>query len=185
MKFVTKNYQIIHHEDGTATIVFDINDFKTVENLSFLEKNPKVSVEIDKVYPKRTAEQNKLMWRLIKDIVFARTGRNSSKDEWKLYVQSIKKCGPKYDTIVVDGELSPELLEKYRYVKKVGERVPDEEDGVMKTVYNVYYGSSDLNTKEMGQLIDYLMDLASEEGVDLDYYYEALDKKKNGEINNF
>lgn len=184
MKFVTNNCEITKYEDGTATITLNINDPKVVENLSYLQNCKKLSVELEKTYPKRTSEQNKLMWRLIKDIVYARTGRHSSNDEWKLYVHSIKKCGPKYDTILVDGELSPELLEKYRYVKKVGERIADE-DGVVKTVYNIYYGSSDLNTKEMGQLIDYLMDLASEEGVDLDYYYEALDKKKNGEINNF
>lgn len=119
-------------------------------------------ITFESVSNKRTARQNRYMWKLIQEIA-----KRSYMDSYDVYLTAIKKADAKSDWIITAYDMTEELRKNFRGV----EFIRFQEVNKKKCyVYKCYLGSSKMNTKEMKELIEILLDMASEVGIDLVYW---------------
>lgn len=77
----------------------------------------------------------------------------------------LEKSGAKYEYLMGLPNIVPELLKTFRAVKIVEYR---EYNGKNLAVLKCFYGSSKMNTKEMNNLLDTILDYASNIGLYLE-----------------
>lgn len=108
-----------------------------------VEQNPKEEFEIKKHRKRRSLNANAYAWSLISKIGLA---LNKPKEE--VYVQMLKDYGQS-EMITVTENVK---LEKYiKYFEFAGESILN---GQRAIHYRIFKGSSEMDTKEMSQLID-------------------------------
>ena len=170
MKLVGNYSRIGKNENNETEITFTIRDnYKYL--LQDLNKEDLYSITISKVRNKRTEQQNKYMWALIGEIDKARNGDRSN-DDYDIYIEALVRAGAKYSHLLVEPEVAPTLREQFRAIQltrviKVGEKIFHD--------YKCFEGSSKLDTKEMGYVIDTLLDMASECGIDIVYWKDVFE----------
>lgn len=113
------------------------------------------------------------MWALIGEIDKARNGDRSS-DDYDIYIEALVRAGAKYTHLLVEPQAEPMLRESFRAIQlaraiKVGDKRFND--------YKCFYGSSKMDTKEMHDLIETILDMASECGLDIVYWKDVLDYK--------
>ena len=128
------------------------------------------ALNISKAKDKRTEQQNKYLWALIGEIDKARNGDRSN-DDFEIYVEALMRAGAKFTHLLVEPEAESLLRDKFRAVQfvrqiKKGNRVFND--------YKCFYGSSKMDKKEMADLIDTVLDMASECGLDIVYWKDVL-----------
>lgn len=139
-----------------------------------LNKEELYSINISKARDKRTENQNKYMWALIGEIDKARNGERSN-DDWSIYLEALVRSGAKFTHLLVEPEAEQLLKESFRAIQlvrkiKVGEKVFND--------YKCFYGSSKMDKKEISNLIETLLDMASECGLDIVYWKDVLDYER-------
>ena len=119
-------------------------------------------ITFETVENRRTARQNRYMWKLIQEIA-----KRSYMSSYDVYLTAIKKADAKSEWIITAYDMTEELRKNFRGV----EFIRFQEVNKKKCyVYKCYLGSSKMNTKEMKELIEILLDMASEVGIDLVYW---------------
>lgn len=146
---------------GELTMVqFDIEDHNSKVRTDSLEKGKIYKLEVSEAKSKRSLEQNRLLWKIIGDIV---ERDKSLGDEWDVYIALLKSAKCKCKSYIVQDDEAIEILRgACRAVEVVGTTTI--KDKVFKVV-KVYEGSSKFNTKEMTTLIETAMSWASEYGL--------------------
>lgn len=76
----------------------------------------------------------------------------------ELYAKMLEKSGAKHEYLMGLPETIPELLKVFRAVRIVEYR---DYNGKQLALMKCFYGSSKMNTKEMNNLIDTILDYAS------------------------
>lgn len=159
MKIVAK---IRKNEDGTITLI-------PPHNLEFkYDPDKEYFVDIMPYSSNRTLQQNKLMWKLLNSIAMKEDGNCSRVNE--LYCRMLETAHAKYTVIAIMPNAYDDFRRLYRHTIIEGKR------GEYLMV-KVFYGSSQMTTTEMSQLIDVIIDYAYKVGVeDIRAYEEMLEK---------
>lgn len=149
--------------------------FRNVRSQMFLFENLFSDIEIDnnkdyvmeirEIVSPRTNQQNKYMWSLIHRIA---NHESMNQDETEIYISALEEANAKYTHLLGLPEAEAELRKNFRAVKVVR---PTEENGVKYIVYKCFSGSSKLNTKEMGKLLDIVIRWAEELGIETNEEY--------------
>ena len=133
-----------------------------------LEGGASYALEAIKAKPKRSLEQNALMWALIHDIAEHRNGRANSENEWEVYLDALERAGAKYELITCLPKAEEILRQTSRAVRLL---TTTEIKGKTFNSYKVFYGSSKMSKEEMAKLLDELIDMAYQEGIDNIYQF--------------
>ena len=130
-----------------------------------LEKDKLYSVEIKEPKSKRSIQQNKMLWELIHKIA-----QEQGQDDMEVYCQALEKADAKSDYVITSCEMGEPLRKTFRGVRFI--RI-QEVNGKDCYVYKVYLGSSKMDTKEFGQLLDIVLGWCTELGIPTydDLYY--------------
>ncbi len=133
-----------------------------------LEINKEYSIEIKEINSKRTLQQNKYMWVLIRSIANNELVRQH---ESEVYSLALEEANIKYTDISAIPEVEDELKKNFRAVRVLR---PEEINGEKRIIYRCFSGSSKMNTKEMKSVIDVLISWAEELGIETNekYYSE-------------
>lgn len=153
-----------------GVVTFDISNFRHVEELNNLEADKLYSIEIKEAKSKRSLQQNAYLWALLSEIDRAVNGERSN-DEWSIYIDALERAGAKCEYIGALPETEQLLKENFRaikFIKKI------DLNGVDGNMYKVFIGSSKMDSKEMGVLIDAVLDMAEEIGIEISYWNEVL-----------
>ena len=135
-----------------------------------LNKEDLYSITISKARDKRTEQQNKYMWALIGEIDKARNGDRSN-DDWEIYLEALVRAGAKYTHLLVEPIAESMLRDSFRAIQlvrriKLGDKIFND--------YKYFYGSSKLDKKEMADVIETLLDMASECGLNIVYWRDVF-----------
>lgn len=142
--------------------------FGTIKNLI-----PKLmEMDLDKYYDvsikeptnKRSLQQNKMLWSIIHSIAKA-----TNQDDNDVYCALLEKADALSDYIITAVEMEDALRKSFRGIKFMRMQVVNGKDCY---IYKVYLGSSKMTTKEMGELLDVAIQIASELGIEIGDYYE-------------
>lgn len=139
-----------------------------------LEEDIEYSVSLSKYRENRSLEQNRLLWELITRIVKAENGGRSTEDDRiLLYCKLLKECG----ATSVYMEIEAKDLEKFKRSEIFrAHRIIGFNNETNKVKVIGYIGTSKMNTKEMSDFIDYVLDYASQ----YEIYKEDIEVLLNG-----
>ena len=136
-----------------------------------LDYSKKYDIELKEHKGKRSLEQNHYMWKLIGEIDKALNG-GRPKDPMQVYIHVLEMANAKYDFVYILPEAVKEMKKRFRAMQKIADV---EVNGVIMENWQVFYGSSTMNTKEMSNLIDRVIDYAYEVGIeDVDNYWNEI-----------
>ncbi len=162
------------NEDGNLEITFELTEPIYESYAQTLEKGA-YSVIIDSVKHLRTNNQNRLMWALIKEI--SESENASHNDTWDMYCEFLRmaKALYTYVSVLKDGVDSLAQAHGVRAVQILGTEIRDNGNEFVNC--RLFLGSSQMDTKQMGVLIDCILDYAEQLGISTQYY---LDKGIKG-----
>lgn len=164
--FNAKYIRKITTEEGRTEITLELNSYMDNQVVSQLEKGSLYRLKWAEVKSKRSIQQNNLLWSLIHEIS---VGRNSematSDDDWDIYIEALEKAQAKCEIIAIRPEAIPMLKESFRAVRELNRFVT--EKGVEMAQCKVFYGSSKMDISEMGKLLDTVIMMAQEQGIEL------------------
>lgn len=167
-KIVAKKLRNLVNEQGNLELTLEIENFYYQQAVKELEVGKYYNIEFKEPKSKRSINQNKYMWSLIKEIA----EHIGEVDTYELYLQFLEIANAKIDYLIFE----PSIVDKVRpYFRGMQFVRSVDVDGDIKHEYKVYLGSSQFDTKEMNQLIDVILNYAYEIGVEnYEYYYENL-----------
>ena len=129
-----------------------------IRDLLMLDMNKFYICEIKEPKPKRSLEQNKLLWKLIH-----RIAKETYQDDEDVYCAVLERADALSDYVITATDMGEALRKTFRGVKFVRMQVVNGKDCY---VYKVYFGSSKMNTSEMNELIEITMQVCAELGID-------------------
>lgn len=169
MKIIVNFRDILKDYDGNGVVQFVVNNIRHAEMLKGLDKSKEYSLEIKEVKSKRTIQQNRYMWLLLHEIDVAMNGKST--DEMDAYIMCLELANAKFDYIGCLPEAEQALKENFRAVKFIKKIDLNGKEGNM---YKVFIGSSKMDVKEMNLLIDTILDVAEQLGIETDYWKRML-----------
>lgn len=169
MKLVGNYSRNGKNENFETEITFTIRDNYN-HLIKALDKNELYSIKISKAKDRRTEQQNKYMWALIGEIDKARNGDRSN-DDYEIYIEALIRAGAKFTHLLVEPQAESMLRENFRAIQLV--RVIHVKDKIFND-YKCFYGSSTMDKKEMHDLIETILDMASECGLNIVYWKDVL-----------
>ena len=118
-------------------------------------------VHIKEPRNQRSLQQNKLLWRLIHSIA-----KQTNHDDNEIYCSLLEKADALSDYIITATEMEEALRKTFRGVIFVRKQLVNNKEC---NIYKVYLGSSKMSVKEMNELLDTAIRMATELGVYHDY----------------
>ena len=137
--------------------VFDIKDeFITLRTNDYHkpEIGKQYNISFKKYHSNRSLEQNRMMWSII-----GRIAKETQNDEMEIYVDGLEKANCVSEFLMMLPEAYESIKKTVRAAKICESR---EYKGKQMYVVKVFIGSSKYDTKEMTDLINYFIQLASE-----------------------
>ncbi len=174
MNITIEYVRSLHTDDGATEISFLLRNGADQQAVKSLIAGQSYRAKIDVIKSKRTLEQNAIMWHLIHEIAQER-GTERSNDDWDIYIEALIRAGVKSDYVVIRQDIDPsDILSGFRAYKKMNDFVVTNSDGskVNSSTYRVFIGSSKMDTKEMSLLLETVMDMATECGIEIDDWTE-------------
>lgn len=169
MKLIAQFKDILSDFNGNSILSLSVSNYAHKSLINSLKKDINYSVEIKEVKNKRTLQQNSYLWALIREIDIEINGKPT--DEMDIYIMALERANAKCEYITCYKEAENLLKENFRAVQFVQKC---DLNGHEANMYKVYIGSSKMDTKEMGLLIDTVLDIAQEVGIETAYWYEVL-----------
>lgn len=152
----------IDYQTGKALLTLSVNQKQSAINCyDELKSEEKLTFNIERYTESRTKDANRYFWALCRKLA---EKLNTTKID--IYLESIKNVGVFYDD-----EIELEKVQRRRKAwEMIGtgwltERVDFSADG-NKEVIRFYYGSSSYNKKQMGRLIDNVVQDCKEQGIE-------------------
>lgn len=143
----------IDEEEGVE-LTFRVKGYSNEQIAKSIVRNTPFRVALTEVGNRRTLNQNALMWALIHEISI----KLSQSDE-DTYINALELAEAKFEYVACLPEAEHILTNNYRAVKLMNSF---EHNGKTFNQYRVYDGSSRMNTKEMGKLLDTVIQMAVE-----------------------
>ena len=156
-------------DENEIEITFKV-DRRYMVSLSSLTKK-EYALTIKEVHNDRSTRQNALLWAILEEIAKAQDGHRADKHD--IYIQLLKKSHAKTIEIACIAEALEEVvkLSGYRAHRVLSTYV---QNGKLMYYIEAFIGSSKMDTKEMGILIDNALDWAEELGISTDNYNNLL-----------
>ena len=170
MRLIAEYDRTSYDAEGNAILSLKVPRYQHKQLLAQLDQSAPLAVEINRYKSKRSTEQNRYMWALLSEIDKVRSG-NRSNTEWDIYIEALERTGAKYEYIACLIEAEDMLRQSFRAIKYIK---PFEGGKGDMGVYKCYYGSSKMTTAEMSQLIETILDMAAEAGIDTAYWEGVL-----------
>lgn len=167
MKIIATKHRQWKNDNGVGYVTFRVYGQGYYQQLKHINEEEKLSVSVEKASGRRTLEQNRKMWALIHDIDKAVNGYLSN-DPMGIYINALREAGAKSVMVIALTEAEKDLQKVFRAVEFMQ---PVEGD---KAVYRCYPGSSTFTTKEMSDLIEVLLNMAADAGLNVGYWGEVL-----------
>lgn len=138
-----------------------------------LDPSKRYEVDIKEYKSKRSLEQNRYLWLLITEIAKKENGGIANQDNiTATYCNLLEKANAKFDFILCPQNAIKEFKKRFRAIRINGTYTIE---NVEYMQLQVFYGSSTMNTKEMSNLIDCVLDYAYEVGIeDIDNYWQEI-----------
>ena len=133
-----------------------------------------LKLDMDKTYvcdirepsSKRSLHQNRLLWLIIHKIA-----KETFQSDEDVYCAVLERADALSDYVITATDMQDTLRKNFRGVKFIRMQ---EVNGKDCYVYKIFIGSSKMNTKEMTELIEITMQVASELNIDLrEEWYES------------
>lgn len=156
------------NEDGDLEITFSISNYLSKKECQLLKKEQIYSLDIEEKKGRKTLQQNRYLWKLCSLLA---QKINADNDAINIYCDALVNASIKCEYYMGLPEAEKTLKKTYRVVRQVDKR---DYNGVEMIVYQVFSGSSKFNKEEEGKIIDYLLDLAVQNGINIDYWEEML-----------
>lgn len=140
--------------------IFDIKDnFITLKADTFfkLDIGKKYNIDFKQYHSSRSLQQNSMMWAIIQ-----RISQETLNDEFEIYVDGLEKANCASEFMLILPEALESIKKTFRAVKVCESR---DYNGKQMLVVKCFIGSSKYDSKEMTQLIEYFIQLASELGI--------------------
>ena len=150
---------LIKSENGA--LLFDVDGF-----VPELEENKPYKLTIKPYKTARSLEQNAMLWGIMQQIA-----DYTKNDVMDIYISALENADCKSEFILVMPEIIDELKKVFRAVKIMEYRTHNNaktNQDVQVAVVKAWIGSSKFNTLEMKKLIDYVINLAEELGLNVD-----------------
>lgn len=164
-----QDVEILDNGAAVASLyVENIGQAKDIRALCEDNQGKAYAVEFKILRERRSERQNRYMWALIREIDLEMNGGKSAGD-WGVYCEALRRANVAYERMsapIAAGEI---LKRVFRAVEI--ESINDEQG---TAVYKCYLGSSEMNTQEMSILIDTLLDMAAEVGIESAYWRSLL-----------
>ncbi len=155
---INMNYQ---NKKPIVELELDTNDFTPIEELSKLEK---LTVVIKKWFKKRSLDANSYLWVLADKIAKKLSDEGSIVTKEDVYIDAIKQIGV-FESLIIPEKAFDHF--KFIWEKQGLGYVIEEERRKDKCIrIKCYYGSSSYNTKEMSYVINLLVELAKNYGIE-------------------
>jgi len=113
--------------------------------------------EVKEPKSKRSLEQNKLLWKLIHDIA-----KETHHEDIEIYCTALERADAKSEYVITAFDMEDTLKKSFRGCKFVRMQEVNEKECY---VYKIYLGSSKMDTKEMTELLDIVIQMCSELGI--------------------
>lgn len=163
--FRAKFLRKARNEEGRTEITLELASVQDDLIIEQLQKNALYRLNFSEVKSKRTLQQSAYMWALIHDISVARNGElATSDDDWVVYIESLERAQAKFEYVACLPEAYEMLKDQFRASKIMNEF---EHNGKTFVQAKVFYGSSKMDVKEMAKLLDTVIMMAQEEGVEI------------------
>ena len=170
MKIIAKFNNVLIDEDTNEVIVsFKTNNFQSKARFKEMDKDVAYSIEFKPVKSKRTIQQNKMMWELCKELAMK---INGDTDINAIYCNAIERFSPVFIPVLTSIDNQHKLLSGFRAVKLLS---VNEINGKQVGNFQCFVGSSNFDKKEMAMLLDGLLFMAQEAGLDWNYWKEAFE----------
>lgn len=163
MEKITGKYLRTAITDSGIELTFKVN------RKPIIEKDKEYEITVREYKDNRSKRQNDKLWAIINDICMKQDGNLRNADD--LYLQLLEMAGAKHLIVSIPYEARKDLLKVVRSIKTLDVFT---EDGVTYATVCLFYGSSSMNTKEMGNLIETAINYAYELGVDTEKYEERI-----------
>lgn len=154
MKLNAQFNKRVYNENGESEITLTVSNYRHQQYITELNTDDNYSVEIKKVKSKRSLEQNKLLWAMIKQLSI-----KTREDDMNIYCKLLIESNAKFFYIAAIESAYEELLKSHRAVMKFGKVIITNENGkeTPGIRYKVFYGSSKFTIEEMNTLIETCM----------------------------
>lgn len=154
-------------DEGECYITLHITGLHDREIVKEFQKGIPYRINAREIKSKRTLEQNAYLWAVIHEIAIARDGEMANTDsDMQIYCELLRRASAKYfDFYVANKEAIAMLKERLRAVEILENRG----NGY---IVRCFEGSSRFDKAEMSQLLEFAMQTASEEGIDVRPYSE-------------
>lgn len=151
-------------DEETLALSFIVKDnYEISRILAKIGHLNEIEITISEYRKKRSLEQNKMLWRLIDKISLTENGSKQESEVMNVYSRLLEMANVKYDFILALKEAENSLRNNFRAVIDMKQsRIVNNQE---LNIYKVYYGSSNFNTKEMSELIDFAIEYAYQIGV--------------------
>ena len=110
--------------------------------------------ELKEPKSQRSLRQNKLLWKLVH-----RIAKETGHDDMDIYCTALERADALSDFVITATDMEDALRKQFRGVKFIRKQEVNNREC---NVYKVYLGSSKMNTKEMGELLDIVKQMCSE-----------------------
>lgn len=129
--------------------------------MASMDEGKEYGVSLDVLKKKRSLDSNAYCWVLIGKLANALCQPKS-----QIYRELVKDIGDNYDTVCVKNEALESLCARWEKhgLGWIAERFPSKLEGC--TNVNLYYGSSEYDSKQMSRLIDAVVAECKENGIE-------------------
>jgi hypothetical protein len=130
-------------------------------------KDKEIHATLKEFKSSRSIDQNDMLWAIITQVSDKVNGSHQEQDLMNIYGTLLQRANIKREYIRTLVQARDILEQSFRAVLEV----PNSrkiENGKETVGFWVYYGSSTFDTREMTQLIEVALDIATEVGIDID-----------------
>jgi len=160
MKIIAKYIKHLFNSQHQAEVTLLVENFRHCAWLEELEVDMEYSVEIKKVKSKRSLQQNKYLWALIRELAL-----KTREIDLDIYIKLLDESNVKFSYIWGKEITEDSLKRAFRVIKRVKPYKIERSDGWL---FKCYEGSSKFTVEEMNQLLDTLISWCIEENIETD-----------------
>lgn len=143
---------------GQFLISFTVNEPYVLNEVEKIQDCQKLQIEAKKFRNKRSLDANAYAWVLMQKIAEA-----VNSDKWSVYLQCLQRYSRAFSHVIVKPEAVDRMKELYRTCIDLGEITVNGRTGHQ---LQVYYGSSEFDTKEMSVFIDGIVSECKQLGIE-------------------
>ena len=158
MKIIAKYIKHLFNAKHQAELTLLVENYRHTSYLDELDQDAEYSVEIKKVKSKRSLQQNKYLWALIRELAL-----KTRELDMDLYIKLLIETDAEYEYVWAMEKTEDTLKKVFRAIKRVKAENIKGADGWL---YKCYLGSSKFTVEEMNHLLDTLIRWCIEEGIE-------------------